>query len=87
MVTKFGLAVPPKSNVAPSLTSNHIAGNAIDMTIEWTGTIEIAAKDGTKSKVAFMKNVNSNTALHKIGKSYGVKKLTSDAPHWSHNGR
>ena len=87
MVTGFGLAVPPKSKVAPSLTSNHIQGNAIDMTITWTGTIEIANKDGTKSKVKYMNDVNSNVNLHKVGATYGVKKLTTDAPHWSHNGR
>jgi hypothetical protein len=41
MITGFGLAVPPKSTVAPSLTSNHIAGNAIDMDITWTGTLKV----------------------------------------------
>jgi hypothetical protein len=38
-VTGFGLAVPPKSDKTPSLTSNHITGRAIDMDITWTGTI------------------------------------------------
>jgi len=47
MVTGFGLAVPPNSTVAPSLTSNHIRGKAIDMTISWTGKIDVAKKDGT----------------------------------------
>ena len=31
MVKLFKLAVPPKSTFAPSLTSNHITGKAIDM--------------------------------------------------------
>jgi len=87
MVSGFGLAVPPSSNVAPSLTSNHINGLAMDITITWKDTIEIAKKDLTKVKVEFMTNVNSNTKLHEVGASYGVKKLTTDKPHWSHNGR
>ena len=87
MVSGFGLAVPPVSKVAPSLTSNHISGKAIDMTISWKGKIKIAKKDGTKVEVTYMTNVNLNSTLQKVGESYGVRKLTSDAPHWSYNGR
>lgn len=87
MVNGFGLAVPPKSTNAPSLTSNHIAGKAIDMTIKWTGTISVKKKDGKKVSIAYNSNVNLNTTLHSVGESYSVKKLKSDAPHWSHNGR
>ena len=86
MIDGFGLAVPPNSNVAPSLVSNHIAGKAVDMDITWTGTIKIKKKNGTEESVAFMANVNGNTKLHGVGESYGVKKLTSDAPHWSVDG-
>jgi len=87
MVTGFGLAVPPKSTVAPSLTSNHISGKAVDMVITWKGEMSIKDKTGKTKKITYMSNVNSNTALHNVGATYGVKKLTSDAPHWSHNGR
>ncbi|WP_038180466.1 hypothetical protein [Vibrio rhizosphaerae] len=87
MVKGFGLAVPPRSIYPPSLTSNHIAGKAIDMTITWSGTITIKKNDGTGVKVTYMKNVNDNTVLHTVGASYSVKKLKSDAPHWSYNGR
>lgn len=87
MVDGFGLAVPPKSTVAPSLTSNHIAGKAIDMTITWSGSINLKKKDGTEEAVTYKSDVNTNTDLHKIGESYGVKKLTNDAPHWSFDGR
>jgi hypothetical protein len=73
--------------VAPSLTSNHISGKAVDMNITWTGSKKFKQKDGKEVEVTFMSNVNSNTLLHQIGASYGVKKHTSDAPHWSHNGR
>lgn len=87
MVTGFGLAVPPRSTNPPSLTSNHIKGKAIDMTITWNGTIKVKKKDGTKVSVTYSTNANTNTVLHTIGESYGVKKLKTDAPHWSYNGR
>jgi len=86
MVNGFGLAVPPASNNAPALTSRHIQGKAIDMNINWTGTINVKKKNGTTVPVAFKTNVNANTALHAVGASYGVVKLTSDAPHWSNDG-
>lgn len=87
LVNGFGLAVPPRSTNAPSLTSNHIGGKAIDMTIKWSETITVKKKDGSDVKVVYSQNVNSNTVLHSIGESYGVKKLKTDAPHWSHDGR
>lgn len=87
MVRGFGLAVPPRSIFPPALTSNHISGKAIDMTIKWKNSVNIKKKDGTTASVTYMANVNGNTKLHGIGESYGVKKLKSDAPHWSYNGR
>ncbi len=86
MVTGFGLAVPPASDDAPALTSNHISGKAVDMDIEWTGKIKVKKKDGKEVEVEYKSDVNSNAVLHEIGESYGVKKLKSDAPHWSYNG-
>lgn len=65
----------------PSLTSNHIAGTAIDMTIGFSGTITIT--DGAGKDV----RVGSAAALNPVGASYGVLKLASDPPHWSANGR
>ncbi|MBN3535398.1 peptidoglycan-binding protein [Sphingomonas pseudosanguinis] len=64
----------------PSLTSNHIAGTAIDMTISFSGTITVA--DGSGKSV----RVGSVAALNPVGASYGVLKLASDPPHWSANG-
>lgn len=87
MVNGFGLAVPPRSTNPPSLTSNHIAGEAIDMTIKWTGAINVKKKDGTGTSLPFTSNAMADTGLHKVGESYGVKKLTTDAPHWSLTGR
>jgi hypothetical protein len=86
MIQHFGLAVPPSSTNAPALNSNHIAGKAIDMDITWTGTIQIKKKDGTSESVTFMSDVNKNVKLHAVGASYLVKKLTTDAPHWSIDG-
>src|SRR5262249_13188108 len=80
MVDGFGLAVPPKSNVAPSLTSNHIAGKAIDMDITWTGELKVKKKDGSEVSVTYLADPNANSALHTVGESYGVKKLKTDAP-------
>ncbi len=87
MVNGFGLAIPPRSINPPSLTSNHVRGKAIDMTIKWNGTIKVKKKDGGEVQITYSSNVNKNTVLHSIGESYGVKKLKTDAPHWSYNGR
>lgn len=86
MIVGFGLAVPPNSTLAPALLTNHTPGKAIDMEITWTGTIKIKRKDGVEESVLFMPKVNMNTKLHSLGASYGVKKLTNDAPHWSLDG-
>ena len=86
MVAGFGLAVPPKSVNPPATTSNHITGQAIDMDITWTGTIKVKDGNGNMVAITFMTDVNANTSLHAVGASYGVKKLVTDAPHWSHNG-
>jgi len=87
MIDGFGLAVPPQSTNAPALNSNHIAGKAVDMNITWKATIKIKKKDGTEVSVDFMDDVNQNTKLHDVGESYDVHKLTTDAPHWSIDGR
>jgi len=87
IVRGFGLAVPPHSNVAPSLHSNHIIGKAIDLDIVWNGYINIAKSDGTILNVSYTDNVKDNTQLHAIGESYSVYKLDTDEPHWSYDGR
>ena len=87
MVTGFGLAVPPRSINAPALTSNHIVGTAIDMNIAWTGTITVKNRKNQDVALTFLADVNANKALHAVGESYGVRKLVTDAPHWSRDGR
>jgi hypothetical protein len=86
MIDGFGLAVPPASINPPAVDSKHISGTAIDMDITWTGAIKVKKKNGSEASVTFMQDVNRNTALHEVGASYGVKKLTTDAPHWSDDG-
>lgn len=86
IVKGFHLAVPPDSVNPPSLTSRHIEGKAIDMTITWAGTIKIKNKNGTLAPVAFKADGNANKALHAVGATYGVIKLTTDEPHWSTDG-
>lgn len=70
----------------PSLTSLHIKGLAIDMSIGWTGTIKVKDARGRVSELGAPQSGAKNTELHRIGATYGVKKLLSDAPHWSSTG-
>ena len=87
MVKGFGLAVPPKSIVAPALQSNHISGDAIDMNIIWQKTIKVKNKDSKEVEITFSMNPNTNIELIKLGKSFGVIKNISDKPHWSIDGK
>ncbi|MGH7471991.1 MAG: hypothetical protein ACRENP_28905 [Longimicrobiales bacterium] len=74
MVRLFGVVYQP------SLTSLHIFGRAIDMTVNWGGPIKV--RDAAGKDVL----LSSQTTLHRVGASYGVIKLLSDPPHWSDNG-
>jgi hypothetical protein len=79
MVSLFAIAYQP------SLTSHHISGLAIDMTITWSGTISVKNAQGTAVSIGAPRN-DSNSVLHSVGATYGVIKLISDPPHWSFNG-
>jgi hypothetical protein len=77
------------NTIAPSPNSRHVAGEAIDMDIKWSGDLRI--KDA-KGKIVVIKSGDrngTNRDLHKVGASYGVKKLTkgNDKIHWSTDGR
>jgi hypothetical protein len=80
MVALFGL------KVQPSLTSLHISGLAIDMDIDWPGTIQIKTATGRTVAVSPPGDGATNKTLHTVGASYGVLKLLSDPPHWSSAG-
>jgi hypothetical protein len=71
----------------PSLTSRHIEGRAIDMTIGWNGTIKVKDRQGKAREVGAPRSGDTNPDLHRIGAGYGVIKLVSDPPHWSDDGR
>jgi hypothetical protein len=81
MADLFGIAFEP------SLTSLHIAGRAIDMTISWSGTIRLRDKAGKLRALGAPRSGDANPDLHAVGASYGLVKLLSDPPHWSDTGR
>ncbi|ADB36960.1 hypothetical protein [Spirosoma linguale] len=79
MVNAYGIAT---TKTPPALMSNHISGNAIDMTISEFNGKEIAKQDG-----AFI-TVNVFNDLRTIGASYNVfNKIADDLPHWSTTGK
>jgi len=76
--------------VAPSLTSRHIEGKAIDMSISWSGDIKIKKNDGSEETITTSPNDGTNSKLIEVGASYGVihfKDVEKDKPHWSTDGR
>jgi hypothetical protein len=70
----------------PSLTSLHIEGRAIDMTIGWNGTLAIKDATGKVQSLGAPRSGETNTGLHKVGAGYKLLKLLSDPPHWSETG-
>lgn len=82
MVKLFGLAVKA------SLTSNHIKGKAIDMNIAWSGVLFLRRPAPLLVRIESAPRSGQNRELQEIGADvFGVKKLRSDPPHWSFNGR
>lgn len=70
----------------PSLTSLHIFGKAIDMSIGWNGVLKIKQRNGTKKTIKSLPRSGLNHDLWAVGTTYGVIKLPDDAPHWSNTG-
>lgn len=88
MVAAFGIG-HLCAGVSPSLNTLHATGAAIDMAIDWTGTLTIKRKDGTLVDIASEPRTGMNPELHAVGLSYGVVKFVGgakDKPHWSTNG-
>lgn len=76
-------------NTPPALNTLHGTGEAIDMSITWTGNITVANKDGSTVEVNTAPRTGMNTQLKEIGATYGVTKFVggnSDKPHWSTTG-
>jgi len=70
----------------PSLTSNHIVGRAVDMKISWTEPFLLKDARGREVLIDRPREDAVHPGLHAVGATYGVRKLRSDAPHWSTNG-
>lgn len=71
-----------------SLTSNHITGKAIDMTISWKDTLVLTKPAPLLAKIESRPRTGENRDLQALAADvFGVRKLPSDPPHWSHNGR
>lgn len=78
-----------KLHVAPSLTSLHMEGKAIDMTLSWDGELNIDDATGKTVTIRSMPRSGVNAELIKLGATYGVRHLIAvnkDPPHWSVNG-
>ncbi|WP_241647203.1 peptidoglycan-binding domain-containing protein [Rosenbergiella metrosideri] len=86
MVKAYGMT---NLNVAPSLTSRHTEGYAIDMLLTWHGNIEIKDRKGKPCKITSLPHDGMNKELHIISQSFGVIKYhggNKDKPHWSIDG-
>ena len=83
MVRLFGMA-----HIA-ALNSNHIRGEAIDMKITWKDTLVLTKPAPLLARIESRPRTgDGNRELHEIGATvFGVKKLRSDPPHWSSNGK
>ena len=80
--------------------SRHFTGDAIDMTMWWNGDIIVNGMpvNGYPYTAGASKDQNGNeldtgdpqrtgnTAMHDVGRAFGVIKLPSDPPHWSIDG-
>lgn len=77
------------ANVPPALNTLHTSGQAIDISITWTGTLNIANKDGSITAIDTTPRTGMNLQLKAVGLTYGVKKFVggnADKPHWSTTG-
>ena len=86
MVNGFGIQ---NLQVAPSLTSRHTLGQAIDMSISWGGNLSIVNAKGETVVISSAPRTGMNANLQAVGASYGVVKYVggdADRPHWSNDG-
>ncbi|HEU4387416.1 MAG TPA: D-alanyl-D-alanine carboxypeptidase family protein [Blastocatellia bacterium] len=73
----------------PSLTSRHIERKAVDMSISWSGTLQIQKATGQIAVISSSPRDGTNRTLIDVGRSYGVIHLEppeKDPPHWSTDG-
>lgn len=70
-----------------ALGTLHEQRRAIDMSISWSGTLNIRDAAGTTVAIASSPRDGTNPELARVGASFGVIKATfADDPHWSDNG-
>ncbi|GJQ30111.1 MAG: hypothetical protein HBSAPP03_19950 [Phycisphaerae bacterium] len=82
MVNLFGM-----KHIA-SLTSRHIQGKAIDMTLSWKSVLEVTRPAPLNARIESLPRSGQNRELHELGATvFGVHKLRSDPPHWSIDGK
>ncbi len=70
----------------PALSSQHTRRLAIDITINWSGTLSILDAHGKSVAIKSNPQSGSNADLIAVGATYQVIKLVSDPPHWSVDG-
>ncbi len=71
-----------------ALTSNHIAGKAIDMTLSWKDVLEVTRPAPLLARIESSPRNGDNRELQDLAATtFDVRKLRSDPPHWSYNGR
>ncbi len=80
MVSGYGIVY------RPAYPTKHSDGTAVDMTVSWNGTLNIAQQNGTIVPITTAPRTHMNPDLHQVAATYGVQKLVSDPPHWSDNG-
>lgn len=82
MVDLFGMV-----HIA-ALRSNHIRGLAVDMNISWRGDLRLTSPAPLDLLIDDGPRSGQNRRLHDVGATvFNVRKLRSDPPHWSSNGR
>jgi peptidoglycan hydrolase-like protein with peptidoglycan-binding domain len=77
MADAYDIAFPPVLN------SRHTQGLAVDWIIDWKDTLTIKDANGKVYKLGSPRNGYDNQQLWAVGATYGVYKLSVDAPHWS----
>jgi hypothetical protein len=71
-----------------ALTSNHIRGKAIDMDISWKDTLVMSRPAPLLARIESRPRSGQNRELQEIAATvFGVRKLVSDPPHWSYDGK
>ena len=71
----------------PVLASRHTERKAIDMTITWNGNLSLVDGAGKPVTISTAPRTGAgNAELQRVGATFGVIKLATDAPHWSSDG-